>query len=158
MQIDKLDAAIVNLFTFEPRIGVMEVSRRLQVARATVQARLDRLHESGAITGIVPQLNPSRFGFPVVAFCSLQISQGAGHVDIARQLGEIPEIIDLYTVSGSSDLMANVVARSNPDLQRVIDAIMATGTILRSSSVVVLSTHFQNRTLPLMNAIADENA
>lgn len=158
MQIDKLDAAIVNLFTVEPRIGVMEVSRRLKVARATVQARLDRLHEAGAITGIVPQLNPSRFGFPVVAFCSLQISQGAGHVDIARQLGEIPEIIDLYTVSGSSDLMANVVARSNPDLQRVIDAIMATGTILRSSSVVVLSTHFQNRTLPLMNAIADENA
>jgi len=156
MPIDRLDAAIVTLFTAEPRIGVLEASRRLNVARATVQARLDRLHESGAIVGVVPRLDPSRFGFPVVAFCSLQISQGAGHLDIARRLGEIPEITDLYTVSGSSDLMATVVARSNHDLQRVIDTIMATGTVLRSSSVVALRTHFQNRTLPLMKAIAAE--
>lgn len=156
MQVDQLDAAIINVFTDEPRVGVMEASRRLGVARATVQARLDRLHASGALVSIAPRLDPTHFGFPVMAFASLQISQGVGHQEISGELNAIPEITDLYTVSGSSDLMAAVVARSNADLQRVLDLITATGTVLRSSTVVVLQTHFQNRVLPLLNAAAQE--
>ena len=45
-------------------------------------------------------------------------------------------------------------SRSNPDLQRVLDAMIATKTVLRSSSVIVLNTHFQGRTLPLLEAAA----
>ena len=43
MAIDALDARISELFAAEPRVGVLEASRRLGVARGTVQARLDRL-------------------------------------------------------------------------------------------------------------------
>jgi Lrp/AsnC family transcriptional regulator for asnA, asnC and gidA len=50
--------------------------------------------------------------------------------------------------------MARIAARSNPDLQRVLDAMIATRTVLRSSSVIVLNTHFQGRTLPLLEAAA----
>jgi len=38
--IDRLDAALIELLTAEPRVGVLEASRRLGVARGTVQARL----------------------------------------------------------------------------------------------------------------------
>src|SRR4029453_7670664 len=38
-----LDARLLALLAEEPRIGVLECSRRLQVARGTVQARLDKL-------------------------------------------------------------------------------------------------------------------
>ena len=40
---DELDVRLIDLFTAEPRVGVLEASRRLGVARGTVQARLDRL-------------------------------------------------------------------------------------------------------------------
>ena len=43
MTIDDLDARIVEVFAAEPRVGVLECSRRLGVARGTVQARLDRM-------------------------------------------------------------------------------------------------------------------
>jgi hypothetical protein len=39
--IDALDARLLLLWSEEPRIGVLEASRRLGVARGTVQARLD---------------------------------------------------------------------------------------------------------------------
>ena len=39
--LDELDARLISLLTAEPRIGVLEASRRLGVARGTVQARLD---------------------------------------------------------------------------------------------------------------------
>ena len=44
---DELDATLVRLFTHEPRVGVLEASRRLGVARGTVQARLDKLVPRG---------------------------------------------------------------------------------------------------------------
>nr|WP_284287893.1 winged helix-turn-helix transcriptional regulator [Angustibacter aerolatus] len=47
--VDALDVRLVDLLTAEPRVGVLEASRRLGVARGTVQARLDRLVERGVI-------------------------------------------------------------------------------------------------------------
>lgn len=50
---DVLDRRVLALFADEPKIGVLEASRRLGVARATVQSRLDRLEARGVITGWV---------------------------------------------------------------------------------------------------------
>ena len=49
-RIDELDGHILDLFSTEPRVGVLEASRRLKVARGTVQARLDRLERDGVVT------------------------------------------------------------------------------------------------------------
>ena len=149
MKIDELDVRIVELFTQDSRIGVLAASRALGVARPTVQSRLDKLRRAGVIQDMAPTLNPARFGYPVMAIVSIEISQGVGHVPVGEALREIPEVIEMYTVSGDHDVMVRVVARSNDDLQRVIDAIARTGAVNRTRSVVVLQTHFQNRVLPL---------
>lgn len=154
MSVDALDAKIVRFFTDSPRASVLEASRMLAVARATVQARLDRMTAAGIIGAWVPQPDPAKFGFPVVAFCSLTINQDVGHDAVAAALAAIPEIVEVHTVSGSSDLMARLAARSNPDLQRVLDAMIATRTVTRASSVIVLNTHFEGRTLNLLEAAA----
>ncbi|WP_136609771.1 Lrp/AsnC family transcriptional regulator [Sinomonas albida] len=154
MRIDELDAKIVRLFTEEQRMSVLEASRLLKVARATVQARLDRMTGNGVIGRWVPQPEPRAFGFPVVAFCFLTINQDLGHDAVSKALGDIPEVIEVHTVSGDSDLLARVAARSNSDLQRVLDIMMATRAVVRSSTVIVLNTHFEGRTLPLLEAAA----
>ncbi|MGB0191776.1 MAG: Lrp/AsnC family transcriptional regulator, partial [Nocardioides sp.] len=64
---DELDVRLIDLFTAEPRVGVLEASRRLGVARGTVQARLDRLSERGVVTGWGPDLSPEALGHPVTA-------------------------------------------------------------------------------------------
>ncbi|MGH3906196.1 MAG: AsnC family transcriptional regulator, partial [Pseudonocardiaceae bacterium] len=45
--IDALDGRLLLLLCDEPRLGVLECSRRLGVARGTVQARLDRMLARG---------------------------------------------------------------------------------------------------------------
>ena len=62
----------------EPQIGVLRRSRRLGVARGTVQARLDRLVERGVVTHVAPHVDPAALGFPVTAFVTLEIRQGRG--------------------------------------------------------------------------------
>ena len=62
---DSLDGRLIDLFATDPRVGVLEASRRLGVARGTVQARLDKLASSGVVTGWGPDLSPEALGYPV---------------------------------------------------------------------------------------------
>lgn len=146
---DDLDGRLLELFTHEPRIGVLEASRQLGVARGTVQARLDKLLATGVITGFGPELSTEALGYPVTAFLTLEIRQGAGHDTVARHLETIPEVLEVFTITGSGDMWARVVARSNADLQRVIDRVLGDDAIVRSSTVIALATQVPYRVLPL---------
>jgi DNA-binding Lrp family transcriptional regulator len=150
--VDDLDATLIRLFAAEPRIGVLEASRRLGVARGTVQARLDKLVAAGVIAGWGPELDPAALGYPVTAFLTLEIRQGSGHEAIARHLATIPEVLEAQTITGAGDMWCRVLARSNSDLQRVIDAALSDTGIVRSSTVIALATQIPYRVLPLLGA------
>jgi DNA-binding Lrp family transcriptional regulator len=150
---DDLDRTLIDLFAAEPRIGVLEASRRIGVARGTVQARLDKLERSGVVTGWGPELSPEALGFPVMAFLTLEISQGAGHEVVAEHLARIPEVLEAYTITGSGDMWCRVVSRSNSDLQRVIDTVVGFAGINRTSTVMALATQVPYRVLPLVSSL-----
>lgn len=151
---DDLDARLLELFSNEPKIGALEASRRLRIARGTVTARLERLERTGVITGWAPQIDPAAIGHPVTAFLTLEISQGIGHDTIGDHLTRIPEVLEVCTITGAGDLWCRVVARSNTDLQTVIDRALAHPGIVRSSTVIALATQVPYRVLPLL-AVAD---
>ena len=152
--IDDLDARLITLLAAEPRVGVLEASRRLAVARGTVQARLDRLHARGVITGYGPDIDPEALGHGVSAFVTLEIRQAGGHDPVAGRLAAIPEVLEAHTITGPGDLLCRVVARTNADLQRVIDAIVDVAGVVRASTVIVLATPLPYRVLPLVRSAA----
>jgi DNA-binding Lrp family transcriptional regulator len=152
MQVDALDARLIELLADQPRLGVLECSRRLGVARGTAQARLDRLQRDRVVIGFGPQLDPAALGFAVTAFVTLEIRQDRGHDAVARHLATIPEVLEAYTITGPADLFCRIVGRSNADLQRVIDQLVADDTIVRSSSVIALATQIPYRVIPLLRA------
>ncbi|MGB0102087.1 MAG: Lrp/AsnC family transcriptional regulator [Nocardioides sp.] len=155
---DALDGRLIDLFAADPRVGVLEASRRLGVARGTVQARLDKLTASGVITGWGPDLSPEALGYPVTAFLTIEIrqetSQG-GHDVVGAHLAAIPEVLEVHTITGAGDLWARVVARSNADLQRVIDLVLEHPAIVRSATVIALATQVPYRVRPLARVAAD---
>lgn len=149
---DRLDARLLLLLEAEPRLGVLECSRRLGVARGTVQARLDRLQRTGVIRGFGPDVDPVALGYAVTAFATMQIRQGRGTA-VAGRLAGIPEVIEVHTITGDADLLARIVARSNTDLQRVIDEVVADDDIARTSTYIALSAHIPYRTGPLLERL-----
>jgi DNA-binding Lrp family transcriptional regulator len=146
--LDDVDRRILGVLDEEPRLPVMELARRVGVARGTAQARLDRLLSNGVIAGFGPHVEPSAIGYPVLAFTTLETSQG-DLAALAEHLAAIPEVLEAHTITGAGDLMARVVARSNTDLQRVIDLVLANPAIVRSSTVIALATQVPYRVLPL---------
>lgn len=153
---DDLDGRVLEIFAEQPRIGVLEASRRLGVARGTVQARLDKLVAAGVVTGWGPDLSPEALGFPVTAFLTLEIRQDTsrgGHDLVGAHLAEIPEVLEVQTITGAGDMWARVVARSNADLQRVIDRALEHPAIVRSSTVIALATQVPYRVRPLARSV-----
>ena len=150
MVLDELDARLIALFTAQPQIGVLGASRELGVARGTVQARLDRLADRGVIRSWAPQIDPGAMGYPVSAFCTLEIRQGRGHTPVVEHLERIPEVLEAHTITGSGDLFIHVVARDNADLQRVIDAVVDDRHVIRANTAISLATRIPLRTLPLV--------
>ncbi|WP_225844439.1 Lrp/AsnC family transcriptional regulator [Streptomyces sp. HPF1205] len=153
MGIDALDGRLITLLDREPRIGVLEASRRLGVARGTVQARLDRLRANGVIRGFGPQVDPAALGYPVTAFATLEIRQGMGQ-EVRDHLDGVPEVLELHTTTGEGDMLCRLVARSNADLQRVIDRVVGFEGIVRASTAIVMENPVPLRIIPLVEQAA----
>lgn len=151
-QLDELDSRILRLFSAEPRIGVLEASRRLKVARGTIQARLDRLERDRVVTSWAPRISPGALGYGVTAFVTVEIVQHLGRNEVGARLATIPEVLECWTVTGSGDLWCRIVAQSNADLQRVIDAMVTDPGVVRSVTLIALAELIPLRTEPLIMA------
>ena len=153
---DDLDRRLLALFADDPRIGVLQASRELGVARGTVQARLDKLAVAGRghRLGAGALAGGARLpgdGVPDPGDPAGNAEHG-GHDAVARHLATIPEVLEAHTITGAGDLLARVVARSNSDLQRVIDLVLQDPAIVRSSTVIALATQIPYRVLPLAHS------
>ena len=149
--IDALDARLLALLREEPRLGLLEASRRLGVARGTVQARLAKLEARGVVRGFGPDVDPARLGYPVLAFVFLQIAQGRLK-EAVSVLESTPEVLEATATSGPSDLLCRIVAQDTEHLQEIVNRLLSNNAIRRSTSYIALSQPIGFRTGPLVAA------
>lgn len=152
IELDEIDLALLTSLHEAPQIGVLETSRRIKVARATVQARLRKLEEAGVIAGYQPQVDLAAAGFGVQCFVQLHIAQGELE-SVAEELAEIPGVLEAWATTGDNDILCRVAAASHEGLQETLVQISRSRYVARSSSIVVLSTIVKPRTLPLLATI-----
>jgi DNA-binding Lrp family transcriptional regulator len=146
--VDALDARLIAELAASPRAAVLDLARRLGVARGTVQARLDKLAARGVITGFGPDLSARELGYGVLAFTTVEIAQGR-LADVVEHLCAIPEVLEAHATTGPGDLHCRVVARSNEHLQDVINRVLEVGGISRTETHVALSEQIPLRLVPL---------
>jgi len=127
----------------------MELARQLEVARGTVQARMEKLQQRGVVTGYGPDIDLQSIGYDVIAFVTLEISQGALETVVAH-LSTLPEVLEVHTTTGPGDLLCRVVAPTNADLQPLIARMLATGGIERTTTQIALTEQIPYRVLPLV--------
>jgi DNA-binding Lrp family transcriptional regulator len=127
----------------------MELARQLEVARGTVQARMEKLQQRGVVTGYGPDIDLPAIGYDVVAFVTLEIAQGALESVVAH-LSTIPEVLEVHTTTGPGDLLCRVVAPTNADLQPLIGRMLSSGGVQRATTQVALTEQIPYRVLPLV--------
>jgi len=151
-EIDELDARLIAELRAHPRLGLLEISRRLGVARGTVQARLGKLEQRGVVLGYGPEVDPAEIGHPIQAFVMLELTQGR-LAEAVRALEATPEVLEVDAVSGPQDLVCRVAARDTEHLQEIVNHVLASEAIRRSTSYVVLSRPIRPRVQPLVDRV-----
>lgn len=146
---DDLDVSLLRLLLEEPRAGMREYARILEVARGTVQSRLSRLERSGVLTGFAPRLDLAALGYPVLAIVHVNLAQGRLD-EVAAGMERIPEVVDAYTIAGDGDLVCRVVAKDNTDLEAVIQQLIKLPGVVRTKTEIVLKERIPYRVLPLL--------
>lgn len=150
--LDRLDALIIETLHEEPRIGILELSRRLDVARGTVQSRLTKLMDRGVVTGFGPDVDLAAIGYGVMAFTTIEVVQGR-ITDVIDPLQQIPEVLEVHSIAGQGDLLIRLAARSNEDLMDLLERILTIPQIARTSTAIALAGQIPYRTIPLIRSI-----
>jgi DNA-binding Lrp family transcriptional regulator len=151
MTIDELDVRLIETMRESPRVGLLEIARRLGVARGTVQARLSKLESGGVITGFGPEVDASALGYPITALMFVELAQGRLPEAVAA-MEKMPEVLEADAVSGPQDLICRIVARDTEHLQELVNELLRTPAIRRCTSYIVLSRQVPPRTGPLVQA------
>jgi DNA-binding Lrp family transcriptional regulator len=147
--LDELDVRLLRLLQERPRAGVLELSRAAGVARATVNARMERWQATGVVTGYGPQIDLVAAGFPVQALATLEIMQGRLD-EVTALLTSLPGVVEAYATTGTGDVVCRLAATSNGELQTLLLELNKADAIRRSTSVVILSVIVAPRTAPLL--------
>jgi DNA-binding Lrp family transcriptional regulator len=151
MTIDELDARLIAELRDNPRVGLLEIARRLGVARGTVQARLAKLEARGVITGHGPEIDPAAMGYSITAFVFVELAQGRLS-EAVESMEAVPEVLEADAISGPQDLICRVVAHDTEHLQEIVNRLLANPAIRRCTSYIVLSRQVPPRTGPLVSA------
>src|SRR3954469_2869271 len=151
LTIDELDARLLAALREQPRVGLLEISRRLGVARGTVQARLAKLEARGVVIGYGPEVDPGAMGYAISAFVFIELNQGRP-AEAGQLVEAVPEVLEADAISGPQDLVCRVAARDTEHLQDLVNRLLATPAIQRCTSHIVLSRQVPPRTGPLVAA------
>jgi DNA-binding Lrp family transcriptional regulator len=135
--LDSLDRQLISLLRADGRAPVSRLATALKISRATVQARLDRLLESGAILGFTVRAEERGSRDAVRAITLIEVA-GASTSAVIRALRGLPEITALHTTNGAWDLVAEVQAESLIDLDRVLREMRTVEGVLNSETSILL--------------------
>ncbi|WP_112309111.1 Lrp/AsnC family transcriptional regulator [Pseudogemmobacter bohemicus] len=136
---DELDRSLIGLLSADARISVATLARRLKVARSTIQARLERLENTGIIAGYTLKLGEAAREGRLRASVLVTI-EPRGQAAILTRLKSIHEVEKVYTTSGRFDLLLQIACPNTQILDQVLDQIGAMTGVKSSESLIHLST------------------
>ena len=138
MQIDETDRALIALLSEDARLPVADLARRLGIARTTVQTRIDRLRDKGAIGGFTLRRGAAlRPALRATVLVSIEPRTGPS---VLARLKNMAMVETVHTTSGRVDLIVTLSANTTEELDRVLDQIGEVKGVKSSESLIHLST------------------
>lgn len=151
---DRIDARILTALADDPRSTVMAVAERTGLSRNTVQARLAKLDEAGALHSFERRIDPAVLGYPLQAYILTNVRQRKLD-QVGEALEAIPEVLEVHGLSGIADLLVHVAARDADDLYRIAGDILDIKGVKRTTTALVMREMVDFRVRPLLDELAE---
>lgn len=150
---DATDARLLLALIEDPRGTVLSLAYKIGLSRNTVHARLARFDADRVLSGFERRVDARALGYPLSAFISVTLVQQ--HLDeVGAALADIPEVLQVFGLSGDADLLVLVAARTADDLYRIAGMILATPGVERTETSLIMRQMVDYRVQPLLTRLA----
>ncbi|MFC3528789.1 Lrp/AsnC family transcriptional regulator [Paracoccus mangrovi] len=136
---DDLDHGLIAELRRDGRASISELADRLQVSRATVRLRLERLKAAGEIAGFIVLTRADISEAPVRGLMMIGI-EGRGGDRITARLTGLPAVMAVHSTNGKWDLIVELATESLAELDEVIRRIRNMEGVMTSETNLLLST------------------
>lgn len=136
---DKLDRELIAILRKDGRAPIAKLAEILNVSRGTVQNRVDRLLESGAVLGFTIRVREEFNKDSVRAIMLIEVA-GKNTSQVIRRLRGIPELDRIHTTNGAWDLVSEIRADNLAEFDRVLRDVRGVDGILNSETSILLSS------------------
>ena len=120
--LDATDWAILERMQHDARISNVDLANAVHLSPSPCLARVRKLEEDGFIKRHVTLLDPLKLGLTVSVFIQVrlekQVEKSLGVFE--RAIGDRPEVMECYLMTGDSDYLLRVVVSDIPALERFI--------------------------------------
>ncbi|GAA2855059.1 Lrp/AsnC family transcriptional regulator [Streptosporangium fragile] len=139
MELDQLDRDIIRALVEDARATYAEIGHRVGLSASAVKRRVDRLRETGAITGFTARVEPAALGWTTEAYVELFCAGKTSPSEIGVAVSRLPEVVSACTITGEADALLHIRATDVRHVEKVIERIAAEPFVVRTKSSIVLS-------------------
>lgn len=150
--LDSIDVKILALLQQDASLSTAEVAERVGVSQSPCWRRIQRLRDEGFIKATVAIVDRQKLGFQIQIFAQvkmLRLTEEA-RAEFFRQIENVPEIVECYTVFGEMDVMMKVIA---PDVlwyqEFIFSVLMKLPGVQDVRSIVTLLEAKSTTAIPL---------
>ena len=135
--LDATDRRILLALDDDPRATVQLLALRLELARGTVHARLERMAREGVMRKNSIRLSAPALGYPMRAFVTAEVDQDQFD-EMMADMADIAEVVECVGLAGENDLMIQIVARDADHVYDITKRIKGCRGINRTATSIVL--------------------
>ena len=146
--IDAIDWKILRELQQEGRITNVELSSRVGISAPPCLRRVRRLEEAGIIRGYHGVLDSRKVGLDVTAFIGVSMSSNGIQL-LEDVLVGMEEVLECHHVTGGYTVLLKVRTQNTQALERLISRVRLLEGVLRTETLVVLSTQLERTLIPL---------
>ncbi len=140
MKLDSTDRQIIESLQRDGRRAFTVLARELGISEAAVRARVRKLTSAGVID-VVAVTNPLMVGFDVMAIVGIQANSNLEQIaDLVSTWDETSYVVIL---SGSFDLMVEIVCADNHHLLKLVQRIRDVPGVKSTETFMYLDLHKQ---------------
>ena len=119
IELDTIDRRLLEFLQLDARVSFADLSRKLDVAEATVRFRVKRLVDKGVISRFAALLDPAKVGFGVSGAILLKIDPA--YLEAAcKALVAFDETLYLFQSTGEYDVVSVILARDMVHLNDLV--------------------------------------
>jgi Lrp/AsnC family transcriptional regulator len=155
--VDRLDRKILELLQKDGALTAAEIADQVGLTKAPCWRRIRNLQETGVIRQTVAVLDAKSLNVGTTVFVTVKAANhtAAWFERFARVVADIPEVVDLYRMSGDVDYLMRVCVPDIETYDEVYKKLIANCDFLDVSASFALETIKSTTALPLNYAKFD---